>query len=391
MIDNRDRLEWHEISKLTPRFVAQWRDLYRDSISPNVYLSPDFILTALDTFCTARAQVVCLTTGDTLHALAVVEEIGPSPRFPLRSLQLFKSVHSFQSGILVRQGAPDSTFDAFIRGLLSGSAPCLYFRDFSLASEIARRVIESARRQHLTWHETHRHERAALDAGISLEEWKATMPGKRIKEIARTRRRLQEQGDLRWRLVRSADITDRSIETFLDLEHQGWKGKEGSSLLSNAKEAQFARRCINVLKEHDEVFFTELLLNDEVIAVTVNFNSRDAAFAFKVAWKQALAKLAPGILNEAFFVEHVAGGGAFFTSIDSGAAGDSYINALWPGRLPMFTGYLARGRRAKLLIGLLTVARAAKRAAGSAVAKWSAGKEKTRAGARGEPGADGHE
>ena len=45
------------------------------------------------------------------------------------------------------------------------------------------------------------------------------------------------------------------------------------------------------MKEHDEVFFTELLLNDEVIAVTVNFNSRGAAFAFKVAWKQALAKL----------------------------------------------------------------------------------------------------
>jgi CelD/BcsL family acetyltransferase involved in cellulose biosynthesis len=391
MLDNRDRLEWHETSKLTPRLVAQWRDLYRDSISPNVYLSPDFIVTALDTFCPVRAQVVCLASGDQLHALAVVEEKGPSPRFPLRSLQLFKSVHSFQCGILVRQGTPDSTLDAFILGLLSGSARCVHFRDFSLASEVAQRVIESARRQHFIWHEAHRYERAALNSGISLEKWRAMMPSKRIKEIARTRRRLQEQGDLKWRLVRSADITDRSIETFLDLEHQGWKGAEGSSLLSNPKEAQFARQCINALREHDEAFLTELLLNDEVVAATVNFSSRDAAFAFKVAWKQALAKLAPGILNEVLFVEHVAAGGAFFTSIDSGAGGDSYINALWPDRLPMFTGYLARGPRARLLTGLLTVARAAKRTANKAVAKWSTHKRNTRSEARGEAGPDGQE
>lgn len=215
------------------------------------------------------------------------------------------------------------------------------------------------------------------------------LPSKRIKEIARTRRRLQEQGDLKWRLVRSADITDRSIETFLDLENQGWKGEAGSSLLSNPKEAQFIRRCINALREHDEVFLTELLLNDEVVATTVNFSSRDAAFAFKVAWKQALAKLAPGILNEVFFVEHIAAHGASFTCIDSGAVSDSYISALWPGRLPMFTGYLARGRRARLLVGLLTMARVAKRTAGKGVAKWRTNKKKTRPGARGEAGVDG--
>ena len=69
-------------------------------------------------------------------------------------------------------------------------------------------------------------------------------------------------------------------------------------------------------------------------------------------------------MNEVAFVRHVATHEMPFRNIDSGAVADSYINALWPGRVTMFNGYLLRGGHLKAAASLMTRARAAKRAIG---------------------------
>ncbi|MDH3692547.1 MAG: GNAT family N-acetyltransferase [Gammaproteobacteria bacterium] len=359
MGDSKTRVEWYKASDLPVEVVEQWHKLYNSCISPNVYLSPDFVQAALRTFYDSDVLIACIRSINGLQAFALVEDGAPSFRFPLRSLKLVKTKHSFRSGLLLSSDIEDSSLDAFVGGLLK-RAPCLQFSDFCLDTAVARKLSESANRLNLSWYENRRYDRAFLRTNMSLDEWEATIRKKKLKEMGRTQSRLKEQGDLSWRVVNGKDVDDKVIDSFLELEHKGWKGESGNSILSDAKEAEFFRRVVRNFKTRDKVFFTEVVLDDAVVASMCNFKSRDQAFAFKVAWEPALARYSPGIMNEVAFIRYLTEHDVSFDLIDSGAGPDSYINSLWPDRAPMFHGYLLRGRHAKILAWALTKSRRVK-------------------------------
>lgn len=339
---------WRNVSELDADCIEQWQHLYLRSLSPNVYLSPDFVLSALATFADAEPALVASRGKDGFSALALVEKKSRSLAYPLKSRSLFKTPHSFQTGVLISKDITDAALDAFLYGLLSRGVPSVYLQDFVVNSELCMRLAASAHRQGFGWYEDYRYSRAVLSAGLDIEEWSSERK-KRVKEARRSEKRLAERGDLDWRLVASREIGEDSVEAFLELEHDSWKGAEGSSLLARDREAEFFRRLVERLKKRDGIFFTELLLDGEIIASTANLMAGDSAFAFKVAWKRELARFGPGVLNEIKLIERAATGDVPFKQIESGAAGDSYIDALWPGRIVMFSGYLTRGVLPNLL------------------------------------------
>lgn len=340
---------WYDVSELDFDLVQQWEDLYEHCLSPNIYLSPDFVLTALDTFVPKSASLACIGSQGRLDALAILEYQRGRLTFPFPVYRLFKSIHSLQTGILIRTGIEDACLDAFMASLFQHSASSLYFEDFADSTAAAKRIQDSARRIGLNWHETYRYARAALRTDMTIGEWTETVPKKTRKEAARTRRRLEEIAPVSWRFVTSDEVDEQTIETFLSLEHESWKGDQGNSLLSDPEQAEFFRRVVRSLSAKGSVFFTELLLDDEVIASTVNFQSGETGFAFKVSSKKELAKYAPGILNEILFVQYVTDTEQQFLLMDSGATSGSFIEALWPDRMDMVSGYLLCGWRMKIM------------------------------------------
>lgn len=355
------KLTCSRASEIDPDQIEQWRDLYLNSVSPNIYMSPDFVLTALSTFCSDDPIVVGITTNDRLFGLGILQENERSLKFPLRSMKLFKTIHSFQSGILFRKGITDEAVDTFLRELIVRGDTNVSFNDFAMTTITAKKLIASAKRQNFHWYESRSYSRPTLDSRMPFDEWKAARR-KMIKESDRQRRRLTEQGRLSWRILMPDEVTEATVETFLSLEHDGWKGDEGTSLLSRDQDAAFFRQLVPKLVSTGEIFFTELRLNDDAIASTVNFMSRAVAFAYKVAWSKSFARFGPGILNEISFIEYAACNELPFAYIESGTTGDSFIEPLWPGRISMFTGYLIGGRIAKLAASALWATRQLKKA-----------------------------
>lgn len=343
-------------SEIGPAQVDQWRDLYDDSLSPNIYMSPDFVLTALGTICSDDPIVICITVNDRLFGLGILQENRRSLNFPLRSTKLFKTIHSFQSGILFRKGITDEVVDTFLSELILRGQSYVSFVDFAMTTTTAKKVIASAKRLDFHWYELRRYSRPTLTLCMPIEEWKATRK-KIVSEADRQRRRLTKQGRLSWRIVMPAEVTDETLETFLSLEHDGWKGDEGTSLLSRNQETSFFRQLVPRLVITGEIFFTELRLNDGTIASTVNFMSGSVAFAYKVAWSKRFASFGPGILNEISFIEFVASNTLPFAYIESGTSGESFIQRLWPDRISMFTGYLIGGPFAKCIASALRTTR----------------------------------
>jgi len=347
-------------SRLSESFISAWRELYEHSETPSAYLSPEFVLTALQTFHSYDPQILSQSGPAGLEVLAVAAPKSALIAFPTRALSLFRTKHSFQSGLLIRKGLSDERLDVFIKTFLALS-PCIQVRELDAGSAAGRRLLERAKRVGATWYERDRYERAILDSSITVESWERGIRNKKLSEYRRCHNRLAELGSLEWRLVDGTGIDEKSIEGFLSLEHAGWKGEQGTSMLSDEREARFFRSLVDALRLREEVFFSELRLDDSIVASTVNFRSNGAAFAFKVAWQPELAKYSPGILNEIGFIRHVATNTVPYAYIDSGASGTSFINSLWPERTTMLSGYLLQGLRVKSAAGLVEAARKVKR------------------------------
>jgi hypothetical protein len=86
------------------------------------------------------------------------------------------------------------------------------------------------------------------------------------------------------------------------------------------------------------LFFTELLLDDTVIASTSNLVSDGAGFAFKIGWDARYARMAPGYLNEVEFIRHMPASCGDLSFIDSGTSPGSFIEELWVSRRALVSG-----------------------------------------------------
>lgn len=322
-------------------------------------MSPDFVLTALSTFCADDPLLITVATDQHLLGLGILQQNRRSLKFPFRSRRLFKTIHSFQSGILLRTGIADEAIDALLHELVVRGNTSVSFDDYARTTASATKLSASARRQNFQLFESRRYSRPILQLHETFDEWKAARV-KLLKEADRQRRRLAELGRLSWQIILPDEVGEETTETFLTLEHNSWKGDSGTSLLSTSQDATFFRSLVSKLARREEVFFTELRLNDVAIASTVNFMSRGVAFAYKIAWDKKYSRFGPGVLNEISFVEYATSNELPYSYIESGTNSESFIARIWPGRISMSTGYVIGSRHAKLIVTVLSAARWAK-------------------------------
>lgn len=183
------------------------------------------------------------------------------------------------------------------------------------------------------------------------------IPKSRVKDLRRCWRRLSETGALDWRVHAGKNLSDEAIERFLVLENMGWKGEAGTSMRANAANEQFFREMISRFREAGGVFFTELVLNERVIASTCNLISGNSAFAFKIGWDPDFARYSPGMLIELGLLENVPKFFGHLDLIDSGSVEGSYLDALWLDKRRLVNGIFATTRTGKFICALAAARR----------------------------------
>ena len=189
------------------------------------------------------------------------------------------------------------------------------------------------------------------------ESWASEISKKRLSNYRKSLRDMEKLGVLEWQFVPSSEISESTVTNFLRVEHSGWKGEDGTSLLSNSNHAQFFNETIRLLKERNRVFFSELRLNGEVIAGTCNFISGNKAFAFKIGWDIAYKKYSPGIVNEIKFLRKVDKEMLNLCQIESGATENSFIDHYWYERWKLVDGVLAFNQHGIFFMRLLETSR----------------------------------
>jgi CelD/BcsL family acetyltransferase involved in cellulose biosynthesis len=316
-----------------------WADLEARVVEPNAFMSPHFVMPALR-HLSSRASVVLAWVERLAGGPPEVMGVGVFHRclgtrsFPWPHLTAYQSEHTYLGGLLIDAQEVPAVVQA-LQEALSGAGSLwqgLELPKVDTSGALVRAVLERSHQgTGLPVQVLGPQERSMLMIEVCGEDLLHQVLGRKLNEINRCRRRLGEQGEVSWHCLRR-ELPAESVEAFLHLEHQGWKGTAGTSMRSTASGEAFFRDMVARFDQAGRVLFTELRLDGRVVASTCNFVSGRMGFAFKVGWDPALRKLGPGMLNEVEFIRQIRQHCADLDTFDSGASADSFINRLWPAR-----------------------------------------------------------
>lgn len=349
-------VRFHELDEET---IARWALLEERALGSNAYLSPRFVIPAVRHLAGPKEASEILFVFvekvkggvDGLSGAGVFLRSTGTTSLPFPHLKAFLSPHSFLSGLLIDRDEAEAVARAFFRFFCGENEPWhgVEFKYRASEGPQARLLDAVAEEVGATWYESESTRRAIFVPGNGGEKYlQSNVSSRRAKILRQLRRRLGEQGTVRWRALFGPDIGGASVNRFLELEHMGWKGEQGTSLRARPSHEAFFREMVEGFRVNERLFFTELSLDDCVIASAVNMISGGAGFAFKIGWHPDYSKLSPGVLNEVEFIRRAPALCGTVSYIDSGAEEGSFIEHLWSERRSLSSGIFATssyGRR----------------------------------------------
>jgi hypothetical protein len=356
---------------IPPELVEAWADLEGRALEPNAYLSPHFVLPALR-HLNPTAPVFALMVEEEqapgaprkLVAVLLCESTLGTKTFPLPHLRVYRSLHSFLTGVLVDRDQPEEALGALLdhvernRWRWHGLEFDMTWGD----GPVYAALLRLCRARRIRCHEWNDATRAVLHPHVDKARIQDSEAAE-TKSLRRRLKRLQEMGQVTWRLTCGESIPESSVEAFIDLENRGWKGDNKSSLRSTAANERFFRDMVAGFGAAGRALFVEVRVDEKVVASTSNFLSGSGGFAFKIAWNPELAKQSPGRLAEVELLRQMFQHQALVALDfwDSGATEGSYIEDVWPGRRRLVSLGLACSPLARSILTTVHVARVIRR------------------------------
>lgn len=349
-----------DIADVDSPLILAWNELEQRAVEPNPFLSPNFVLPALVHLENKRKVIFLfvekLSMGsNTLVGVGLFTLDNPSKYFPLPHLTAFHTKYSYLSGLLVDRNCVDNVVSVIYRYISNPNNKwqSLVLHDKSLcelSDDSEKRITTELG---LKWVPYKEWERAKLVIG-ERENVAQNLSRNVKKALQRRTRRLEELGEIKFAVRSGNDLTPEVINRFLALENMGWKGTEGTSILSHANDTEFFRQMVGKFNETRKVFFSELYLNNTVIASNVTLVSGKVGFAFKLGWDPEYAKLSAGNLLEAHSLSSADPLYVRLEYIDGCSdANAEYMNVLWLHRRRMKSGVYAINGTAKALASLM--------------------------------------
>jgi hypothetical protein len=343
------RVRQVQFDELDPKTVKSWESLEERALESNAFLSPRFVIPAIRHL--GRPEELRKTMfvfvekvnggGVDLVGAGVFVQSSGKRSFPLSHLRAFRSLHSYLSGILVDRDEAEGAVRAFFQFFCDKNATWhgVEFEYCPVDGFQAELITGVAKEFGSLWEEEEKIHRAIFAPSEGGDAYiRSQFSSGRIKDLRRMRRRLEEEGNVRWRALFGNEVDEQSVERFLEIEHMGWKGENGTSLRSRPSHEAFFREMVGGFREKEGLFFTEMYLNNVVIASTSNLISGGTGFAFKIGWDPRYAKMGPGVLNEVEFIQRAPKLCGSLSYIDSGALEGSFIDQFWVGRRALSSG-----------------------------------------------------
>ncbi|WP_437187951.1 GNAT family N-acetyltransferase [Planctomicrobium sp. SH668] len=353
------------ITEVTPEFIEDWRQLAQSAVDPNPFLEPEFVLSQHQHVKSGTRPDLWYVKDEAgkLMLLGLFQAVEASSVLPFPHLISVSSPYQFQTGILVRREYEREAVFAFLTHLkTSRYRHGLILDSICVESRTAERIYTAAALIGFSVQLQNNWLRAALDLSQidTTQSFEASLSKSRRKSLKGALAKLQKKGTVSFRCIDSAAEVKHATERFLKLEQLGWKSNLGTAIACNESHRAFFEKVANDFSTERKILFGELLIDDQVIASTCNFVEGDTVFAFKIGWNQEYRDGSPGIWAEIYLANYLMRHRPEITMINSCSSAGSYLDRLWPHRIPMGAILLTQSQRAELYKGVRNTLRIAK-------------------------------
>jgi CelD/BcsL family acetyltransferase involved in cellulose biosynthesis len=320
---------------LTAIDPGQWRALAQRAIEPNGYYLPGWEL-AVSATARGRTDASALPAFDgsstRLIGLMPVIPLWRSFKIPLPALV---SAHPYGTlcSPLIDRDAPIEAATQLLQQAREAGAHALVLNDVALDGAAMTALKQVLDRDGLKPRVLSSYVRASLDATQDDETLlREALGTKKLKELRRQRHRLDEHGAVAFDVARRPDEIGPALETFLQLEASGWKGKRGTALVQHAGDATFIRRAVPALAETAQCEIITLRTGTTPVAAGIVLRHQDRAFFFKLGIDERFAKYSPGVQLTLDLTRHLCADPAIASADSTASADHPMINPIWRGR-----------------------------------------------------------
>ncbi|QOG17343.1 MULTISPECIES: GNAT family N-acetyltransferase [Bradyrhizobium] len=320
---------------LTAIDPGQWRALAQRAVEPNGYYLPAWEL-AVSASARGRTDASALAAYDgssvRLTGLMPVISLWRALKIPLPALV---SAHPYGTlcSPLIDRDAPVEAAARLLQQAREAGAHALVLNDVALDGAAMNSLQQVLNRDGLKPRVLGSYIRASLDATQDGETLlREALGTKKLKELRRQRHRLEEHGPVAFEVARNPDEIRLALETFLQLEASGWKGKRGTALIQDAGDATFIRRAVPALAETAQCEIVSLRAGTTPVAAGIVLRHRDRAFFFKLGIDERFAKYSPGVQLTLDLTRHLCADPAIASADSTASADHPMINPIWRGR-----------------------------------------------------------
>lgn len=320
---------------LTALEPGPWRALAQRAVEPNGYYLPAWEL-AVSTSARGRtgasALSVCGGSSTRLIGLMPVVSLWQAWKIPLPALVSAHPYGTLCSPLIDRDASVEAATRLLQRARKAG-AHALILRDVALDGAAMASLKEALGCDRLTPRVLSSYVRASLDATQDGDRLlQEALGAKKLKELRRQRHRLEEHGAISFDVARKVDEIKPALETFLQLEASGWKGKRGTALLQDAGDATFIRRAVPALAETAQCEIITLRAGATPVAAGIVLRHQDRAFFFKLGIDERFARYSPGVQLTLDLTRHLCTDPVIASADSTASADHPMINPIWRGR-----------------------------------------------------------
>ncbi|MEM1194454.1 MAG: GNAT family N-acetyltransferase [Pseudomonadota bacterium] len=293
-----------------------WQALVRADPSANLFFTPlmgDGLVTLRQTPTMAPARTFEVWHGDQLAAFLPLEPVRQLGRLTFPHQQSVHWRHRFLAEPLIDPQHLSAVCDLLLTWLGQQKSG-----GFALSLPLLRgdgafftALCAAATTRGIAHYVVHRESRPAMIlptilSGLINQSFEQYLAGRfsarTLKKLRAKRRKLTTLGPLRHEQLAAREDVSPWLETFLALEHDGWKGEGGTSILADPADRQFFEGLVNTAHTRGNLVMTRTVLGlpdgQKTIAASIDIRQGDHQYALKIAYDRAYGAYSPGVLHE---------------------------------------------------------------------------------------------
>lgn len=277
--------------------AAEWSSLGSRALTPNIFYEPEYAVPAGLPFGDDVKLIAAHADGEDGGPLIGLWPVRVSYlRWGMPLPLLHGWAHSFAAtGVpLIDKDRAEEALTALLCAPSAFGLPRRALMPLVLDdSAFSQMLAKVQRKLSLREARTEAHDRAIFTPRLAEDIQAHLSSGSRSK-LRQEYRRLEKDGPVTLSVAETPEDTARALDTYLELEAKGWKGRAGTAIPNSHGEVEFMRGSVRNLAAQGRVRIDELKLGERVIASSITYRNGGTAWYAKISFDEEFSKNSPG-------------------------------------------------------------------------------------------------